>query len=164
MQTSSLDHEVYMQTAIELGRQNPQAPFASVLVDGRTGKIVASGVNQSVVNPTFHGEIVAINNYVRRGDSAWQSLTLYTTAEPCCMCQGAILWAGIRQAVFGTSIARLKSLGWKQIDIPAVQVVAHSWNPEMQVIGGICEEDCDLLFAEAMSRKRTGADVLETNG
>lgn len=36
MHSSTLDHELYMQKAIEMARENPQAPFGSVLVDRRT--------------------------------------------------------------------------------------------------------------------------------
>lgn len=141
------EHETFMRKAIEVGRQNPAAPFGSVLVDSRTGEIVASGVNQMTANPTLHGEIAAINAYARRGLVDWRELTLYTTAEPCCMCQGAILWAGIRTVVFGVSIAYLKSIGWNQIEIPAKEVVARSWDPGVCVIGDVCLAECQELFS-----------------
>jgi tRNA(Arg) A34 adenosine deaminase TadA/tryptophan-rich sensory protein len=143
---SSVDHDAHMQKAIEVARQNPKAPFGSVLVDRRSGKVVASGVNQSSENPTLHGEMAAINDYVRQGKTDWNQLVLYTTAEPCCMCQGAILWSGIREVVFGTSISQLKSLGWRQIDIAANEVVARSWDPDVQIVGGVRAAECDQLF------------------
>ena len=143
--SSSLDRDAHMQKAIELAQQNPEAPFGSVLVDRRTGKVVASGVNQSSDNPTLHGEIAAINDYSRQGKTDWEQLTLYTTAEPCCMCQGAILWSGIREVVFGTSISQLKAFGWRQIDIAAKEVVARSWDPDVLIVGGVCAAECDAL-------------------
>lgn len=149
MQSSSLNHHAHMQKAIEMAQANPKAPFGSVLVDRRTGQIVASGVNQSSANPTLHGEIAAINDYAAKGGTDWHELTLYTTAEPCCMCQGAILWSDIREVVFGTAISKLKSLGWKQIDIPAEEVVARSWDTAVSILGGVCAEECDQLFAES---------------
>lgn len=138
-----------MQKAIEQAQQNPKAPFGSVLVDRRTGKVVASGVNQSSDNPTLHGEIATINDYARQAKTDWDQLTLYTTAEPCCMCQGAILWSGIREVVFGTSISKLKALGWKQIDIAASEVVARSWDPDVLIISGVRVAECDQLFKAA---------------
>ena len=145
----SLDHDAHMQKAIELAQQNPQAPFGSVLVDRRTGKVVASGVNQSSDNPTLHGEIAVISDYARQGKTDWNQLTLYTTAEPCCMCQGAILWSGIREVAFGTSISTLTSLGWKQIEIAASEVVARSWDPDVLIVGGVRAAECDALFRAA---------------
>jgi tRNA(Arg) A34 adenosine deaminase TadA len=135
-----------MGQAIEVARQNPHAPFGSVLVDRRVGKVVARGVNSSSSNPTFHGEIAAINDYVQQGGNDWSELTLYTTAEPCCMCQGAFLWAGVDNVVFGISIADLKQLGWRQIDIPATEVVERSWSAGAQVVGGVRRDECLELF------------------
>ncbi len=63
------------------------------------------------------------------------------------MCQAAILWSGIREFVFGTSIATLKELGWKQIDIPATEVIARSWDAGVVVRGCVLGADCDQLFA-----------------
>ena len=151
MQSSSSDHDAHMRKAIELARKNPHAPFGSVLVERRTGKIVASGVNQSSAHPTLHGEMAAINDYARQGKADWHALTLYTTAEPCCMCQGAILWSGIQEVVFGISISQLKALGWKQIDIPAEEVVARSWNPNVRILGAVCAAECERLFVQGDS-------------
>ena len=153
MQTSGLDHDKYMRIAIELAQENPRAPFAAVLVDQKSGEIVATGLNQSSSNPTLHGEIAAINTYAQLEGDDWQELTLYTTAEPCCMCQGAILWAGIAEVVFGTSIAELRRIGWKQIDIPAHEVIARSWKPDIAVLGGVRAEECDQLFRKALTQR-----------
>ena len=150
---SSTDHAAFMQEAIKIAGENPLAPFGSVLVDRRTGTIVASGVNQSSENPTLHGEIAAINDYARQNGRDWNELVLYTTAEPCCMCQGAVLWSGISQVVYGTSIARLKSLGWRQIDISADEVVRRSWNRDLVITADICADDCDRLFREAVAEQ-----------
>jgi tRNA(Arg) A34 adenosine deaminase TadA len=149
--SSSLDHDAFMQRALELARENPKAPFGCVLVDQPTGKEVATGINQSSRNPTMHGEIAAINDYARRPDNAWGQLTLYTTAEPCCMCQGAILWSGIREVVFGTSIAELMALGWRQIDLPAQEVVNRSWDRGVIIVPGVRAAESTQLFVAAKS-------------
>jgi tRNA(Arg) A34 adenosine deaminase TadA len=143
-----------MRRAIAEARGNPRAPFGCVLVDRPTGRTVAAGVNQSDTDPTLHGEIAAIRDYARQGGTDWERLSLCTTAEPCCMCQGAILWAGIREVVFGTSIARLKALGWRQIDIAAREVVSRSWAPDVRVTGQVLAEECDRLFQAATALRR----------
>ncbi len=135
-----------MHAVIEAARSNPKAPFAALLLDRRARRIVASGVNDSATDPTLHAEMVAISHYAKTDGPAWEHLTLYTTAEPCCMCQGAVIWSGITRVVFGISIGRLVELGWKQIEIPAEEAVHRSWRRDLTVQGGIGETECDLLF------------------
>ena len=129
-------------------------PFKAVIVDARSGQIVAEGWNKSSVNPTWHGEIDAQNRLAespKRFDGS--RLALYTTAQPCPMCQGAILWSGIETVVYGTSIRFLQSLGWRQIDILAEEVVRRSPFWRCTLIGGVLEQECNALF-EAASQKR----------
>jgi len=144
-------HDDFMNRAISIARQNPTAPFAALLVEIDTGKIVAEGVNRGCDNPTWHGEIDAINRFAsEHADADWQLLRMYTTAEPCCMCQGAILWAGIREVVYGTSIDTLKRLGWKQIDISSEEVARRTTFASCKIIGGVMEKECDELFRSAI--------------
>lgn len=139
----------FMRRAIEIAQGNPAAPFATVLVDRRTGDIVAEGLNRGHDSPIFHGEMDAINRYAQTAGDAWSFLQLYTTAEPCCMCQGAIVWAGIEEVLFGTSIPRLVELGWRQIDIRAVDVVLRTPFSQCSVRGGILDSECDALFTRS---------------
>ena len=76
----------------------------------------------------------------------WSGLRLYTTAEPCCMCQAAILWAGIPEVFFGTSMDTLLRLGWNQIGIPAEEVAQRTPFANCKLTGGILEQECDALF------------------
>jgi len=144
-------HERFIRRAIGLAAASPWAPFAAVLVDIGRDEIVAEGVNRHGENPTWHGEIDAINRGAAAGhDVNWTGMRLYTTAEPCCMCQGAILWAGIPEVVFGTSIRTLKQLGWKQIDIAAEEVTRRTAFAQCRLIGGVLEAECDQLFRRAV--------------
>ena len=147
--TQAVEHEPFMRKAISIAEGNAVAPFGALLVDRSLGRVVARGVNRSHANPTLHGEIAAINDYVDQGGTNWKNLTLYTTAEPCCMCQGAIVWAGISEVVFGTSISELKQLGWRQIDIPAQEVVSRGWKPGTEITGGVLANECGELFRRA---------------
>jgi tRNA(Arg) A34 adenosine deaminase TadA len=88
---------------------------------------MARGVNNSGENPTLHGEIACMNDYVRqRGNQGWAPLVLYTTAEPCSMCMSALVWAGVGGVVFGTSVDELRRVGIDQIAIAAKTVVDAS--------------------------------------
>ena len=99
------------------------------------------------MSPTFHGEIDTINRLAERDPKVdWTSLVLYTTAEPCPMCQSAVEWAGIPLVVYGSSIPFLKSLGWWQIDIRAEEVVRRTPFRRSAVLGGVLEEECNALF------------------
>ncbi len=143
------DDRQYMQRAIEIARGNPRAPFAAILVDLESGQVVAEGLNRVNRNPVLHGEIDAINGYASSGASSWSRLRLYTTAEPCCMCQAAVIWAGIPEVVFGTCIDTLRKLGWKQFDLSAEAVVAKAPFARCEVRGGVLAEQCDQMFEEA---------------
>jgi tRNA(adenine34) deaminase len=136
--------------AIEVARRNPNAPFGALLVDGPTGQIVAEGLNRWQENPTWHGEIDAINRCaLERPRATWSRLRLNTTAEPCCMCLGAVLWAGIPEVVYGTSIETLMRLGWSQIDIPSAEVARRTTFATCSLMGGVLEAECDTLFQAA---------------
>lgn len=143
-----------MRRAIELAANVPDFPFEALIVDRGSGEILSEGWNKSSTNPTFHGEIDAINQLVlsNPGIDA-NKLVLYTTAEPCPMCQGAILWTGIEMVVFATSIRSLQKMGWRQIDILAEEVVRRSPAWRCTITGGVLEQECDALFAMAVSRR-----------
>lgn len=143
----SLDHERFMRRAIALTANCPSLPFGALIVSAETGEVVAEGWNRSADNPTWHGEIDAINRLAESGrtdDGA--GLVLYTTAEPCPMCMAAVLWSGIGAVVYGTSIRFLQQQGWKQIDILAEEVERRSPGWTCTIIGGVLEQQCNALF------------------
>ena len=142
-----LDDERYMRQAIKLSANSPVLPFAAVIVDRRTGAVVAEGWNRAEGNPLLHGEVDALNALAAlrlRPDG--RELVLYTTAEPCPMCMGAILWTGVGRVVFGTTIRFLLDTGWRQIDIPAAEVTGRAVGMGCEVRGGVLANECDELF------------------
>lgn len=148
------EDEHYVRRAIRLARNVPKHPFGALLVDQRKGVLVAEGWNRSVQNPTWHGEMDAINKAAAsRVTIDWTKLTLYTTAEPCAMCQGAVAWTGIRRVVFGSSIPFLKTLNWWAIDIRAEEISRRTAFRECTVVGGVLEEECNELFRTALTVK-----------
>jgi hypothetical protein len=93
----------------------PKCRFCNDDVHPSIGQIVAEGWNKSSANPTWHGEIDAINRLAESPVKLESSqLVLYTTAEPCPMCQGAILWSAAVQA--GT--ARCSGVCWSRSASP----------------------------------------------
>ena len=145
-----MKNEDFMRRAITLALKTPELPFGAVIVNRTTGEIVAEGYNQSALNPTFHGEIVAINRCAELHHPAdWSEFDLYTTAEPCPMCQSAIIWAGIACVYYGTSIPYLQKHNWRQINIRASTVIAQTAFRNSAVVGGILEAECNTLFDKA---------------
>lgn len=147
-----MDHESHMRRAIELARENPDAPFGCVIVD-EGGEVVAEAVNDAERSPILHGETAALISLFDRDSNAdTASLTLYTTAEPCPMCSGAILWSGLPRVLYGTSIATLKRLGLDQIDLRCEEVSRRCSFGSFEATGGLLEAECDELFTEMARR------------
>lgn len=154
-------HEYYMDIAIEEGKRNSYAPFGALMVEESTGEIVSTGYNPGTAsskNYLNHGEIVTILNFVNSPFSktkSYSNLTLYTTAEPCPMCMGAIAWSGIPRVVWGTSITDLMKFGIGQINISAVDVAAAatSFYKPIELVGGIRKNETDYLFENRKHRK-----------
>ena len=143
-------HDDYMRQAIAMAQKVPKFPFGAVIIRRITGELIAKGFNRSSENPTFHGEIDAINRCASAHSQIdWTELDLYTTAEPCPMCQSAIEWAGITTVYYGSSIPYLQSHGWRQIDIRAEEVARRTPFRQTNVIGGILEFECNTLFEAA---------------
>lgn len=143
MERNSPDHKRYLKRSIASARNSPEFPLGAVLVDFRRAQIVAQGYNRTANNPTWHEETDAINRYSEQLERKQLQLRhLDTTAEPCCMCRGAILWAEIPLVVNGTSIERLSSwAGRKSTSTPTkspagrllqtVRVSEVSWRKRM---------------------------------
>ena len=89
-------------------------PFGCVIV--KDGRVVGSGHNRVLAkkDPTCHGEIEAIRSACKTLDTHDLSgCELYTTAEPCPMCRGAILWANIRKVFYGCNIEDTDNIGFR---------------------------------------------------
>lgn len=140
------DHEHWMWQALEMARDNPRSPFGTVIVHAPSQSVLASGCNHTRDSPIWHGEMDALSNLDR--EAPFAECVLYTTAEPCPMCQGAILFAGIPLVVYGSSMPFLQSIGWEQIDLRAAALAALS-RPGCQLLGGVLDRECDARFLHA---------------
>lgn len=89
-------------------------PFGSVIV--KDGQIIGRGHNRVLKNsdPTCHGEMEAIRDACSKLKTHDLSgAILYTTAEPCPMCLGGILWANIKKVYYGCTIADTDKIGFR---------------------------------------------------
>ena len=108
----------YMEEALKeayTGIENGHGgPFGSVVV--QEGEIVGRGHNRVLYkkDPTCHGEMEAIRDACQNLNTHDLSgCELYTTAEPCPMCLGAILWANIKTVYYGCNRMDTDSIGFR---------------------------------------------------
>ncbi|MDY2883349.1 MAG: nucleoside deaminase [Romboutsia timonensis] len=108
----------YMKIANELAKysmdNNKGGCFGSVIV--KDGVIVGEGYNTvtSDNDPTRHGEINAIKNTCKNMRTFDLSgCELYTSAYPCPMCLGAIMWANIKTVYYGATAQDTGNIGFR---------------------------------------------------
>ena len=148
-----MDHEHYMRRAIEIARGNRDAPFGCVIANGESGEILAEGLNDAEKSPILHGETAAVMNlFDGRPNADPSNLVVYTTAEPCPMCSGAMLWGGIPRVVLGARLETLKRLGRPLVDLPCEEVSQRASFDGFEVTYGVLEAECDALFEEMARR------------
>lgn len=136
-----------MQRAIDAATAAAEAgdaPIGAVLVDGRTGAVLAAAGNrvEQDSDPTAHAEILVIRAAAAAlGTARLPDCDLYVTLEPCAMCAQAIAFARIRRLYFGAYDP--KGGGVEHGATIFRQPTCHH-RPE--VIGGVMEQACgDLL-------------------
>ncbi|MFT3742455.1 MAG: nucleoside deaminase [Gammaproteobacteria bacterium] len=156
-----LDINRFMQEAIKLATlQNTLWPFSAILVND-IDEIVATAVNNAQISPILHAEVNVIHQYaLRHSQPDLSHLTLFTTAEPCPMCQSAIYWAKIRTVYFGSSIPFLNNLWGRQITMRADEIIdkTPSWyKSSTKLYGKILEDECNQLFLHA---KKLQSDLI----
>ena len=103
-----------LKEAYEGIRAGDGGPFGCVIVKG--DRIAGRGHNRVILkrDPTCHGEMEAIRDACKSlGTFDLSGCALYTTAEPCQMCLGAILWANIRQVYFGCNRLDSDGIGFR---------------------------------------------------
>ncbi|MGL5330341.1 MAG: nucleoside deaminase [Peptostreptococcaceae bacterium] len=141
-------HESYLRRAIEvsrMARENGNTPFGALLVD-KEGNIIMEQQNVEITEHrcTAHAETAlaerASKEYSK--EFLWDC-TLYTTAEPCAMCAGAIYWANIGNVVYGMTEKRLLELTGSHdqnptFDLPCRDVFSKG-QKDIVVVGPISE-------------------------
>jgi tRNA(Arg) A34 adenosine deaminase TadA len=109
------DDLALLRRAIALAAESRAAgqhPFGAVLADAG-GRVLMEAGNgfRPHGDGTAHAErLLATRACVELPPEARAAATLYSSAEPCAMCSGAIYWAGIGRVVYGLSESRLKAM------------------------------------------------------
>jgi tRNA(Arg) A34 adenosine deaminase TadA len=145
-----LDDARYLRRSFEVARQaqgHGNHPFGAILV-APDGQVLLERENGYLPDRdmTGHAERVLATDACKAfpPDLLARS-TLYTSAEPCAMCAGAMYWAGIGRVVYGLSEARLKAITGNHpenptLDLPCRTVFAAGQRPT-EVVGPMLEDE-----------------------
>ncbi len=111
----------YLRQAIALAdkaRERGNRPFGALIV-AANGRVLAeaSNANGESGDCTAHAELSAIRlaSPLHCRD-ALATATLYSSAEPCVMCAGAIFWSAIGRVVYGIDAERLRVFRGERLD------------------------------------------------
>jgi len=123
-------------------------PFAAMVVD-EEGTVWSEAGNNSLPpdgDPTQHAEVVAAARAARRlTPGRLARCTLYTSAEPCCMCAGAVYWCNIGRVVYGLSERALLGITGNHAENPTLSLscrtVFASGQRAIQVAGPLLEDE-----------------------
>lgn len=143
------NHKKYMKMAIDEAyegiKKRHGGPFGCVII--KDGEVIGKGHNRVLFNndATCHGEMEAIRDASKNINSFDLSgATLYTTAAPCPMCKGAILWSNIDKVYYGCNIDDTDKIGFRD------EIFYNKWNESHDDNLGeeIERNECLKLFEE----------------
>ena len=136
-------------------RSRGDHPFGCLIAD-RDGTILfeqGNGYSSEGGDRTAHAEkLLATRAGKTFSLEELRGATLYSSAEPCAMCAGAIYWAGIGRVVFGQTERGLKALTGDNpenptLDLPCHIVFAAGQRPT-EVVGPLLEDEATALQAD----------------
>jgi|ERR1700742_1849816 len=126
-------------------------PFGAILV-GPDGDVLIEQENGYLPNHdmTAHAErLLATAASKKYRPQQLARCTMYTTAEPCAMCSGAVYWAGIGRLVYGLSEKRLKEITGNHAENPTLDLpcrtVFAAGQRKVEVVGPLIEDEAAKL-------------------
>ena len=145
--------EQMMRLALEqaqAARDAGEIPVGAVIA--RDDDVIALGHNRRELDgdPTAHAEVVAIRAAAKRlGGRRLSGCTLYVTLEPCPMCAGAIVMAGLQRVVYGAADPKQGCAGsvYRITEDPA-------FNHYCPADGGLLADECAAVLDEFFEGKR----------
>jgi tRNA(Arg) A34 adenosine deaminase TadA len=153
-----LDHEKFLRLSFDVARRaraNGNHPFGSILVSP-AGDVLLEVENGFLPdrNMTGHAErLLATRACKQFATELLLGSTLYTSAEPCAMCAGAIYWAGIGRVVYGLSEGRLKAITGAHAENPTLDLpcrtVFAAGQRRVEVIGPLLEDEAAAIHFSA---------------
>jgi tRNA(Arg) A34 adenosine deaminase TadA len=155
-----LDHETFLRRSFDVARRarlHGNHPFGAILVNA-AGDVLIEAENGFMPDRdmTAHAErLLATQASKQFGPDVLTGCTLYTSAEPCAMCAGAIYWTGIGRVVFGLSERRLKAMTGHHpenptLDLPC-RVIFAAGQRRVDVVGPLLEDEAAALHAGVWS-------------
>lgn len=122
-------------------------PFSAILVS-RDRRVLLEAENRFMPtrDGTAHAErLLATQACVTFPADVLRQATLYSSAEPCAMCAGAIYWAGIGRVVYGLSEHALRELTGDHpenptLDLPCREVFNSGQRPT-EIVGPLLETE-----------------------
>ncbi len=154
------DHEKFMEMALEEARKGEakgNSPVGTVIV--KSGKFIAGGHNKAIsdLDVTSHAETDALRNAgPALGHTDLTGCTLYTTQEPCMMCAGAIVFAGVDTLVMGGNYNKNYGTYGDYSVEKAFELVERG---SIQVIRGVLVDECEAMgwnYKVRMKRESRG--------
>ena len=152
--TPPLDDETHLRRAFAVAdeaRRNGDHPFGAILVgpDGTVLMEQGNGFSSEGGDRTAHAERLLASRAKVHDPSFLARCTLYSSAEPCAMCAGAIYWSGIGRLVYGQSERDLKAATGDHpenptLDLPCRTVFAAGQR-QIDVVGPMLEDEAAAL-------------------
>lgn len=136
-----------IQSALDGMATGHGGPFGACVVKGDKMISVAHNTVLRDQDPTCHAEVNAIRMASRYlGTYDLSECEIYSTAEPCPMCLGAIYWARLSKIHVGVSKECSHKHGWSDLAFyeEMHRPLAEKNTP---IVMGILPEDCEALFA-----------------
>ena len=133
-------------------RAHGNRPFGAMLVAGN-GAVLAAAENTQLTEGQVlaHAEMNLLHRVVAEfSPDVLAGATLYTSAEPCAMCAGAIFWSGVSRLVYGLSGDRLHQISGftpHMLVASARDVLARAGR-QVEVVGPVFETEAAALFDE----------------
>ena len=128
-------------------------PFGAILVD-KDGRVLLESENgyMPAQDGTAHAERLLATEACRTlSRDLLAASTLYSSAEPCAMCAGAMYWAGIGRLVYGLSEHRLRGITGNRPENPTLDLpcrdVFKSGQRATEVVGPLLEDEAAALHA-----------------
>lgn len=150
MTDTSANDETFLRHAFAVAQRsmdNGNHPFGAILV-GPQGDVLIESENGLLPDNdmTAHAERLLATAASRRyGPSFLAECTMYTSAEPCAMCAGAIYWTGIGRVVYGLSEGRLKQMTGNHPENPTLSLpcrtVFAAGQREVKLMGPLLEDE-----------------------
>ena len=131
-------------------RAHGNRPFGALLVAGN-GAVLAAAENTQLSEGQVlaHAEMNLLHRAVAEfSPDVLAAATMYTSAEPCAMCAGAIFWSGVGRLVYGLSGDRLHQMSGftPQMLVASARDVLARAGRQVEVVGPVFEMEAASLF------------------